>query len=119
MRSPLIISAWPLVLLLAACAPVGPDYSPPAPDLPAGWSTEHDVQPPAAVKSGDRWWSLFDDPLLNDLIDRAITANHDLRIAGSRIKAARARYRIASASSDPSLIAEASSTHSRRSDTRG
>ncbi len=119
MRSPLIIRAWPLVLLLAACAPVGPDYTPPAPDLPAGWSTEHDGRPPAATESGERWWSLFDDPLLDNLLDRAITANHDLRIAGSRIKAARARYRIATASSDPSLAAEASASHSRRSDTSG
>ncbi len=93
MRLPLIIRAWPLLLLLAACAPVGPDYTPPAPDLPARWGTEHGGQPPAATESGDRWWNLFNDPLLNDLLDRAIAANHDLRIAGSRIKAARARYR--------------------------
>jgi NodT family efflux transporter outer membrane factor (OMF) lipoprotein len=119
MRFPLIIRAWPLVLLLAACAPVGPDYTPPAPDLPAGWSTEHGGRPPAATASGERWWSLFDDPLLDELIDRAITANHDLRIAGSRIKAARARYRIAATSSGPSLAAGASTTHSRRSDTSG
>ena len=119
MRLPLIIRAWPLLLLLAACAPVGPDYTPPAPDLPARWGTEPGGQPPAATESGDRWWNLFDDPLLNDLLARAITANHDLRIAGSRIKAARARYRQATASSGPQLAAEASSAHSRRSDNTG
>ena len=110
---------WVLTLLLAACAPVGPDYQPPRPDLPARWGTEHGRQFPATIDSDNRWWNLFNDPLLNDLLDRAIAANHDLRIAGSRIKAARARYRMASASSGPSLAAEATSTHSRRSDNTG
>ncbi len=108
-----------MALLLTACAPVGPDYQPPRPDLPARWSMEQKSHAAAPVESNGRWWHLFNDPLLSDLISRAITANQDLRIAGSRIKAARARYRITAADSAPSLAASAAYTHSRRSENTG
>ena len=108
-----------MTLLLVGCAPVGPDYQSPRPDLPARWSTEQEQHAPAPVEDTRRWWNLFNDPLLTELVTRAITANQDLRIAGSRIKAARARYRITTASSSPSLAAAAAYSHSRRSENTG
>lgn len=109
-----------LALLLAACAPVGPDYQPPASDLPDRFNTEQNaIIPPEPVETQGRWWNLFNDTLLTDLVNRALLANQDLRIAESRVKAARARYRLTSAEADPSLAATGSYSRSRRSENNG
>ncbi len=120
MCSPLSIRALPLLLLLASCAPVGPDYAPPAVDLPARFSGSQSAgTSQGPIEAQGRWWDLFNDPLLTDLVDQALLQNQDLRIAGSRIKAARARYRIASAEVDPTLAAGAAYSTARRSENSG
>ena len=78
--------------LLTACA-VGPDYrAPPPTALGDGWT-----QPVAGVPEDlARWWSTLGDPVLERLIDTALTANLDLRLAAARIDEARAlRDRVA------------------------
>ena len=44
-----------LALLAAGCAPVGPDYQPPALDLPAGWSRGPEHSQRADVTALARW----------------------------------------------------------------
>jgi NodT family efflux transporter outer membrane factor (OMF) lipoprotein len=44
----------------------------------------------------DRWWSTFNDPILDSLINRAVRSNLDLLEAQSRIREARATRGIAS-----------------------
>jgi NodT family efflux transporter outer membrane factor (OMF) lipoprotein len=88
---------------LAACSPVGPDYQPPQPETPAHWS-----EMAATVQEGQsaalrQWWSLFNDPLLDSLINRAFNANLDLHIAETRIREARAQRRIAAAAGLPAV----------------
>ncbi|MBB5349278.1 efflux transporter outer membrane subunit [Desulfoprunum benzoelyticum] len=118
MRPVLFFStAW--LLLLVACAPVGPEYRPPAANLPDNWSDGRRPATSAALHHSRRWWGMFADPILNGLVDRAIAANHDLRIATSRITAARARLRQTTAATAPSLDAGAGATHSRRSGNAG
>ncbi|HYJ93534.1 MAG TPA: efflux transporter outer membrane subunit, partial [Vicinamibacterales bacterium] len=39
-----------------------------------------------------RWWGQFDDPVLDELVSRALTANHDVRIAVARLDQARAIF---------------------------
>jgi len=113
----LIFPAW--LLLLTACAPVGPEYRPPTADLPDNWTDGRGPEAPAALDHSRRWWGLFADPVLSDLVDRGIAANHDLRIAASRITAARARLQQTAAAIDPSLDAGADATHARRSTNAG
>jgi NodT family efflux transporter outer membrane factor (OMF) lipoprotein len=115
----LLPGTWLLLLLHAACAPVGPEYRPPAADLPDTWGGGQELAAPAAADHSQRWWGLFDDPILSRLVDRAIEANHDLRIAASRITAARARLRQTAAEASPAVNAGAGSTHARRSDNAG
>jgi multidrug efflux system outer membrane protein len=82
----------PLTLLLpclciGACA-VGPDFVRPDATAPAGFATED-----AALAAADpeiEWWSTLNDPLLNRLIVDAVAANHDLRVAQSNVRLARA-----------------------------
>lgn len=100
-------SVVPVLLLLKGCA-VGPDYQQPKTAAPAQWTApqlggETNLEPSVAS-----WWKGFNDPVLDSLIVRAVKANHDLRIAGARVREARALYRIASSELWPTIDAGAS-----------
>jgi NodT family efflux transporter outer membrane factor (OMF) lipoprotein len=81
-------------LALAACTTVGPDYRSPAPAAPAQAEFIGTASP---AFTGDeppgRWWSLFRDPVLDRLIEEALTANTDLRVAAANLAQARAVLR--------------------------
>jgi len=90
-----IKSAVLLTLSVSGCTVIGPDYQGPAsPDLPSQWSaTEAQAD---AHKTAD-WWLLFNDPVLNDLIDRGARQNLGVEAAGLRIVQARAALGISDA----------------------
>ena len=69
------------------------------------------------VKSTEatRWWELFNDPKLNELVQIALKKNHDLRLAKSRILEAKAMWKIARADFFPHLSAGATTTRSMQS----
>lgn len=106
---------WGLTALLVGCAPVGPDYQPPRPELPAAWSgAGEDGSATAGTGALETWWTLFDDPRLDGLIQRAVAANLDLKIAVARIQQARAQYRLATAARVP--VVDVSGTYARTRD---
>ena len=75
------------VCALAACA-VGPDYTRPPMDLPAGWR----IGPAEAAEiSNAAWWDAFQDPALSKLLAEAIAGSLDLKAAAARVDEARAR----------------------------
>jgi NodT family efflux transporter outer membrane factor (OMF) lipoprotein len=49
------------------------------------------------------WWSEFDDPTLNRLVDQAISGNYDIKIATQRLVIARANQDIAAGGAYPSV----------------
>ena len=113
-------AVWGVAVLLSACAPVGPDYQPPRPELPAAWSGASANSSLAADSALlETWWTCFNDPLLNTLIQRGSAANHDLRIAEARIRQARAQYRLSTAAAAPTVDASGTYTNSRRSENTG
>lgn len=74
-------------LLLAGCL-VGPDYERPDIAVAAHFGAEPAAAPPDA---GERaWWRRFADPSLAQLVDDAVAANFDVRIATAQVRAARA-----------------------------
>jgi multidrug efflux pump len=87
-------SAIPIVLLataaaLSGCAERRP-YEPPQ-VAPAILHTAD----PAIVSDlafDPRWWQQFEDPVLDDLVSRALEANHDVRMALARFDQARAIF---------------------------
>lgn len=98
MNAPARLSALMLALTLTACA-VGPDYKRPtsaAPDRFARASTSsqatHD-NGPASATSDDIFWHSFGDPRLSTLIDRALDANNDLKLAVARYDSSNAMLR--------------------------
>ncbi|MBS7456436.1 efflux transporter outer membrane subunit [Coralloluteibacterium stylophorae] len=85
---PLVPAA--LVLALAGCISVGPDYQAPEPApvaLPSADAAAFSGTVPVAA-----WWRQFDDPVLDALMDRAMLANLDVRVAVARVDAARAVF---------------------------
>jgi outer membrane protein TolC len=82
------------VLLLCACTTLGPDFAPPKAQLPAAWDHRATQQSQARAAY---WWRLFNDPLLNQLVERAYQQNLSLEAAGLRIIQARAALGIADA----------------------
>jgi NodT family efflux transporter outer membrane factor (OMF) lipoprotein len=83
-------------LFLGGCAMVGPDYikPPPAPEQKA-WIEQKDPKIKAEPTDLSNWWEVFDDPVLNSLVEQAYQQNLPLRIAGLRILEARAQLGIA------------------------
>ncbi|MDB5816983.1 MAG: hypothetical protein JWQ11_623, partial [Rhizobacter sp.] len=96
--------------LLAGCAAVGPDYKPPAVPIDEAFTnpgtTPSVVQQPAADIAA--FWRGFNDPALNDLIDRAMVANGDVRIAQGRLQEARATLQGAQAALLPEVDVQSS-----------
>lgn len=111
-RRALVLAALPLAL--AACT-VGPDYV--RPELPTPERFVRSEAPGGHVRALDEawrtdgraeFWRGFGDPLLEVLVDEALAANHDLRIALARYDQANALLRGARFDRFPTLSASAS-----------
>lgn len=81
------------VVLATACAPVGPNYSPPKTEAPPAWNSS--MQDGLTAVSPDpeslaRWWEILEDPVLVALITEAVKDNLDLKQARARVRQARA-----------------------------
>jgi multidrug efflux system outer membrane protein len=107
------LRALPFLLSLGLCGClVGPNYHRPAASLPAAFPGT-----PATKESigEQKWFDLFQDATLKQLITTALEKNFDVRIAAERVLEARAQYGIARASLLPTLDAQGSFTSSRSS----
>ncbi|MFN7709402.1 MAG: efflux transporter outer membrane subunit [Holosporales bacterium] len=102
----------PLLLLLSGCA-VGPDYERPRLDAPQKWSLPSVGGQEEQGISSAPWWQAFGDPLLSELMERAMAANKDLKIAEARLREARADTTAQEASIMPSFFAMGSSQRER------
>lgn len=92
------MAAFVLGVCLSSCTPVGPDYHPPQASLPASWSEAQNQESKTEPTELKKWWRAFNDPVLDQLIERALKDNQDLAIAQARLQQARAqRIRVASA----------------------
>jgi len=77
-----------LAVLATACA-VRPPYVAPI----VAPVALHNVDTALSEQSFDpRWWQQFEDPVLDELVGRALEANHDVRIAVARLDQARAIF---------------------------
>ncbi|MEP9434774.1 efflux transporter outer membrane subunit [Xanthomonas euvesicatoria pv. euvesicatoria] len=87
-----------LLSMLSACSTVGPNYVVPtesAYQRPAANAAFLDtgnaqVQPGAALPA--RWWALYQDPMLDGLIEQALRDNVELKVAGANLRRAAAVY---------------------------
>ncbi len=94
------------VVSLSQCITVGPDYIPPELDWVDFWETELVQQIGEREPNGFDlrfWWLLFEDPVLNELIDLAREESPTLEIAGLRILEARAALSLAAGYKYPQI----------------
>ena len=105
-----------LVSLLAGCT-AGPKYRKPAvktPDVFRGVSDARAAPDPASL-ADLKWFEVFKDSQLQELIRAALVDNYDLRDAVVRVSAARANLGITRSDQFPSVGPSASVTTLRRS----
>ncbi|MET0282617.1 MAG: efflux transporter outer membrane subunit [Steroidobacteraceae bacterium] len=98
--------------ILAGCA-VGPDYREPAAAVPAQFEGAETAR--YTTQPGDlaRFWTVFNDATLTRLVGDSLAANHDLRIALSRLNEARALRGAARLDLGPTITAGAGYTDQR------
>ena len=96
----------PFVAALGLCGClVGPNYHRPQTVLP----TEFPGAPAAKESIADKkWFDLFQDATLKQLVETALEKNFDVRIAAERVLEARAQYGITRANLFPTLDAQGS-----------
>lgn len=83
-----------LAIFLFGCT-VGPDYRKPETNSPKNWiSSQHHQGLTAKDIHEQAWWRSFNDPVLNQLIAKAVQGNFDLKSAEWRISEARALYNL-------------------------
>jgi multidrug efflux system outer membrane protein len=86
------------VLLAVGCVTsctVGPNYHRPAVQIPQAFRAPEPLPAPQATSFADlKWWEVFKDPDLQQLIKTALQQNYDLRDAVARVEAARANLGI-------------------------
>ena len=106
-----LTSALATALTIPACT-VGPTYEPP------------DIQTPDTFRfategvldaTDTKWWSAFNDPILDDLINEALQSNLDVRIAASRVDEFAARIGIQRSAAFPQIDADASAARTQNS----
>lgn len=106
-----------LVLLLAGCTDLAPQYERPSDTVPESWpallnnDTRAMVDPDAIqAASVISWCNFFLDERLLNIIQLALSQNRDLRIAALNVAQAHARYRIQDAALYPVATASANAT---------
>jgi outer membrane protein, multidrug efflux system len=98
----------PTFILLAGCA-VGPNYKRPAVKVPSDFRSAESAQTaPTSSLGNEKWWDVYQDPVLADLIHTALRQNYDVRIAATRVLEAQAQVGITRANQFPSASVGAS-----------
>lgn len=112
-----------IILCFCGCLKVGPDYIQPKTSAPTGWHSLAQEKRVTAdetpVKTLSRWWITLNDPLLSQLMERAVAGNLDVKKARAKIREARAKRGVAQAGYFPTLDGTASGSRSRSSEAMG
>jgi len=91
-----------IVVLLTGCA-VGPNYKRPTVNVPTEYRDSVAAQAATASSLGnEKWWDVYQDPVLVQLVHTALQQNYDLRIAATRVLEAQAQLGVTRANQFPS-----------------
>ena len=100
---------------LTACA-AGPDFKAPVTPTTAGGAFIGATSPAVSQMAADNhWWRLYNDPLLDSLVQDALKANTDIRVAIANVERARAQLRGARSDKLPSTTLSGQPTYGRSS----
>lgn len=109
-----LIGAFLFVFILG-CS-VGPDYKTPKKEISSNWSELPSSGVSTQEENIQKWWALFQDPMLGSLVERAVKSNHDLREAEARVREARAQRGVASSQFWPNINTAAQYQRVRQSE---
>ncbi len=93
MRSVRIFALF-MAVFLCGCS-VGPNFVRPKAAVSPAWLDADDPRVKTGAAEYRNWWKVFNDPVLDRLIDRAYSGNLSLKAAGVRVLEARAQLGIA------------------------
>ena len=91
---PVFAASWPKV---------GPKYEPPKAAVPESFHQQAAAAGVTTETAVANWWTTLGDPELTALIERAVSANLDLKVASSRALEARATRRVTRSDLLPSV----------------
>jgi NodT family efflux transporter outer membrane factor (OMF) lipoprotein len=89
---------------------VGPDYVKPDMAVPESW-TQSTV--PATTASIKEWWKSLNDPVLDELVEKALANNQNRQVAEARIREARGQRLTAASRLYPQIGSDVQAAHAQ------
>lgn len=80
---------------IGGCTRVGPDFEEPEADVNSTWELFDSERVKTEAPRSGEWWQVFNDPVLNELVEIAYAQNLSLEAAGLRVLEARAQLGVA------------------------
>jgi len=104
MKKTALLGMFTALSLLTGCM-MGPNYKRPAVNIPQEYRAP--APPPqqataASSVGNEQWWQVYQDPVLTQLIHKALAQNYDVRIAATRVLEAQAQLGITRSNQFPS-----------------
>ena len=103
------------LIFITNCTLVGPDYKRPEINLPNAYHQE--VNKENIATDLNNWWKLYQDPVLDDLMDKAINKNVDIKAAIARLEEADAYLKQVGAALIPSVDLTSQGNRSKATET--
>ncbi len=97
-----------VLVALSACTVAGRDYEPPEAPVPTAWRDASASPWQQGAPDPAAWWRKLEDPVLDSLVERAVSGSLDLREALARVRESRALRGAAVADRYPTIDARAS-----------
>jgi multidrug efflux system outer membrane protein len=104
MRRLSIALVW--ACLFSAGCTLGPNYERPKVNVPSiyrGQAATPPAQPSSESLGNEKWWTVFHDPVLQQLIRTALQQNYDVQIAATRVVQAQAQLGIIRSNQYPTV----------------
>ncbi|HBZ06039.1 MAG TPA: RND transporter, partial [Massilia sp.] len=112
--APAVTIAIATAMLVSGCSTIGPDFVAPKGAEEAAF--RHAPAAPAdSARLSASWWTVFDDPALNELENRALGNSPGVRAAAQRLLQAQAQLGVVRAGQVPNLSVNAGVSNSRTS----
>ena len=117
MRKQVALQILGFAILSFACGcAVGPNYRKPTVNVPTvyrGATPEEAAQGKARSLAEEKWWDVFGDEQLRELIKTALQQNYDVRVAAARILQAQAQLGVTRADQLPTIAGNAAAINER------
>ena len=102
-RSLLAVAAASLLITAGCLHPVGPAYKAPVPPVPDAWSSGIAEGLEKGKPNLEEWWKTLNDPVLEDMIQRARTSNLTVKQTLSVVREARFRRGVVAIGLQPNV----------------